>query len=300
MSDSIQNLVKRIRNYNAKKVDELLPASAIQFDGETFTLNNEPIKVTDTARRQLLWYAKIPAEFFLNKLDTGEQASVFNRLFSSMNDTQVMFRLSSNYLYGIVSPQYRPLDNILIVDLIREVISSGEKLVAVSSVIDPDFTIIRVIKEDVEVGGLTPMLQFTNSENGLSSLRVWAGVFRMSCSNGLLVGINDVRCRWMHFGAKAVKLPDVAGLVNTSINYTRLLDASRTIYLTASRKAVLLESISKSLTSAVAETVVETINKSGVGGRTLFDVVCGVTQAAQSYPPQQMTEIEKFAATLLH
>lgn len=299
MSDSISNLVRRIRNYNAKKADEVLPASAIQFDGETFMLNDKPIMVTATALRQLCWFAKIPADFFITRLDEAEQVPIFNRLYLGMKDTEVMFRLSGNTLYGIVTPSYRPLDNILIIDLIKEIAATGVNLQAVSSVLDPDFTKIRLIKKNGQPGELMPMLEFTNSENGLSSLRVWAGVFRLACSNGMLVPVHDVRCRWMHFGSQKIKMPEVAGLINTSLNYTRLLDSSRSIYLSASGKALLLESMAQHLPMNVTESLVEMINREYDGGRTMFDVINAITQTAQSFSPLKQTEIEEYAGTIL-
>lgn len=301
MSDSVSNLVRRIRNYNKNKADEVLPASAIRTEEGSFFLQDKKITVTKTALRQLLWFAKVPVDFFLSRLTEEEQGPIFNRLYQGMKDKELMFRLSSNTLYGITSSSYRTLDNVIIVDLIREVISTGVKLHAESSVLDPDFTKIRLTKVNGKVGELTPMIEFTNSENGLSSLRVWAGVFRISCSNGLLVPIHDVRCKWMHFGGSSkIKMPDVAGLINVSQDYTRLLDYSRTVYLSASRKATLLENIAQHLTVTVAESVVETVNKMYDGGRTLFDLVNAVTQTAQQYEPLQQTEIEKFASNLLH
>lgn len=298
MPDSIPKLIKSIRNMAYKQEDHIAPGCAIQKDGETFVFKDAPIRVTPTALRQLCTIARIPADFFIHRLTTEEQTSIFNRIFKGM-DTEFMFRLSGRSLYGVVSTRYCIMDNVALIDILREADGMDLGLKPVKCMLNPDHTKIRLVSEHARVGELTPMLEFNNSQNGLGSLVLWAGVWRYACSNGLLVPVNATRSRWIHYGHGALEMPDIMSVLNVSKRYTRRLDSCRSRYLSAGDKVALVTGVAERFSSRVVERIISVANKEYLGCRTRFDFVNAVTRAAQSFSPAQQTEIECYAHTLL-
>lgn len=71
---------------------------------------------------------------------------------------------------------------------------------------------IRFRKEGtLEVGGNFPEIVLINSHNGLSSYQLKAGIYRLVCANGLVVG-NDLFCRSVrHQGDAISKVVEAAG-----------------------------------------------------------------------------------------
>lgn len=299
MADSLNNLIKRLRKYNAKKHDEVLPMSAIQFTGETYVLNGNPINATDTAVRQMCTIAKIPAAFYIDRLSATEKATIFNRLVGEIR-TEMKFRGSNGTIYGIVSPSYKVMDNVILIDLLREIRDSGFDLIPVGSILNPDHSKVRLIPADMEPQSLSPLIEFQNGENGLSSLRLMVGVYRVQCSNGLLAPVRVTRSRWIHFGESKVLLPDLNLVMEQARKYTALLEMSRRHYLSATEKSEIIVALSKALGQQIADEVVSTANKFYQGGLTSFHAIQAITQTAQQYQPAQQSLIEQYAGLLLN
>lgn len=303
MSDKMKNLVKRIRYYDSQKVDKVQAAGALRIVEGQHMFGDEAIQITPTAQRQLLSLAKIPTDFFLNKLAPEEQESVFNRLFhNELQSREFMFRFSADTLYGIVSPRYAKLDNILIVDLLRAAMKSGLKLSPVESELNPDHTRIRLTMRNgaLTLGELVPQLTITNSEVGLGSLQVFSGVYRVQCSNGLMIPLGqETRSRWIHSGLDPKIDLDMQHVLALSNEYVHRLEAAQSIYLSAEDKTVLLLRIFGALGQKAALKVCEVANARYEGAPTLFHAINAVTEAAQSFPASERTQIETYASTLL-
>jgi hypothetical protein len=296
--DSIPKLIKSIRNLAYKQEDVIAPGHAIQKEGESYVFQGNPIRLTPTALRQLCTIAKMPADFFIHRLTTEEQMSIFNRIFKGM-ETEFMFRLTGKTLYGVVSTRYCIMDNVALIDILREADGMGLGLKPVKCMLNPDHTKIRLVSEQARVGELTPMIEFNNSQNGLGSLVLWAGVWRYACSNGLLVPVNATRSRWIHYGHGALEMPDIVSVLNVSKRYTRRLDSCRSRYLSAEDKVALITGVSQRFSSRIVERIISVANKEHHGCRTRFDYINALTRAAQSFAPVQQTEIECYAHTLL-
>lgn len=296
----MSRLKKRIQSYHAKKRDEIQPASAIRLTPDGFTLEEVHLSVTPTAKKHLFQLAKIPTEFFTNRLTPDEQSTVFNRLYGELGDIQMMYRLSGETLYAVVSPKYKPLDNIVLLDIIDQITESGFKLRPVKSYIHPDHTKVRFVPAESQANDLMPMIEFTNSEVGHGSLRIWAGVFRLVCTNGLITEVQSSRARWVHIGKGDVRIPDIAAVLHQATELTEEFNRTQRVYLNAGRKSEILMGLSDALGPRVAEAVVKIANENYHGARNLFELINSVTETAQQYPPSAQTEIEKYAARLLN
>ncbi|MFA6448810.1 MAG: DUF932 domain-containing protein [bacterium] len=299
MGKPISRLIKKLREYDEKKLDEIQIGSSIQMAADTFVFMDKPIKVSGTALKQLCTIGRIPSDFFINRLKREEQAMIFNRLFSGLSETRYMFRFSQDTLYGIVSPSYTKLDNVLLIDILKDAANTGLDLVPVKSLIHPDHTKVRLVPEGMKANELVPMVEFTNSENGMGSLRVWAGVFRVVCGNGLLSEVISSKSRWIHYGSGKIQMPDYEIILNQSIEYVARMEAAKSIYLSASDKTEMILRLSGALGPTVADKVVDVANGQYRGALTLFDAINSVTQAAKSFSAQKQSETELFSSTLL-
>lgn len=299
MSDSIKNLVKRIRYMNTKQSDKTVPASSIVHAGETYKFQGEPVEVTHTALRQLCSLAKIPADFYINRLTAEEQALVFNRLFSELGDAEFMFRFSKSTLYGIVSSRYQVIDDIELVPVLRQISNSGMDMKPVLSILEPEHTKIRLEMGGQWEDGIVPCVELQNSQVGIGSMRLLACVRRRVCSNGLLVNVYSTNSSWRHYGNGEVELPDLTIVFSVARNYTNRLKATIGKHIDLGMKVALLERIRLELGQKVADAFVEVANSRYRGGQDWFSVLNAITETAQRFTPLQQTRIEVFAGELL-
>jgi hypothetical protein len=302
MNDKTSNLIERLRTYDGAKHDEVAPQGAVAYNFDEFTFKGLPIRTTETAEKQLCAACNIPFEFFQHRLNRHERTSIFNRLTMEQADTERMYRFHHDELYGVTSTRYRKLDNIRVLDILQAADDSGIGLKPVRYNFKPDHTRVVLVPDKANVGELTPSITITNSENGLASLTLWSGVYRFKCSNGLLVPVGDIaHNRWMHIGNSDISLPDIGVVLNRSMEYVEMLYESRSQYLSVRDKTDIVTKVAGALGQKVAEKFVDVANCEYHSGRTLFDTVNAITRTAQSlsFKPQQQTEIERYAATLL-
>ena len=300
MNTEMIKLVNQIQKYDAAKRDVAAEAAVVEYGNGQFRFDDEPIRVTRTALRQLCGLAGIPADFFTEKMTPAERSVIFNRLIAQVGETDRLFRFSNDLMYGVVSPRYKKLDNIMLLEILQSAEDSGLGLRPVRADLHPDHSKIRLVPNVPRVGELAPMIEFINSENGLGSLQVFAGVYRWVCTNGLMVPVCDItRSGWLHLGNRDIDLPDLHVVLNRSIQFIGKMDRARTQYLPLSARERLLTRISGALGQKAADRIVRTANREYHCGRTRFDLVNAVTRAAQGFPREQQTHIERYASSLL-
>ena len=301
VKDEILRLVEMLDEYEVGKRDVVAGADVLFLSNDRFFFMGKPVNVTDTAMNQMTELCGIPRDFFYSVLNPVERSLIFNRLINERSAApDRLFRFKGNTLYGVLSNKYRKLDNSLLKNALRKAKYIGLDLVPVKVILDPDHTKIRLVPSEMILGELSPMIEFTNSENGLGSMRFWGGVFRKICENGLIVAVGDeANMRWPHLGLGDFIVPDLAHILNRSMEYVFLLDRAKTRYLDTEKKAGVLAGVGGAFGPEAAEKVVESANREYHGGRTLFDLINSITRAAQAFPPKTQTAIERHAAELL-
>jgi hypothetical protein len=301
MNEGIKKLIEDLESYDAAKRDELACADDLIHYNGGFYFKGQPIDVTEAALRQLCSFSGIPADFFRDSLTASEQAILFNRLYHENNASAArLYRLSNDTLYGVVSHRYHKIDNAAFIPVLKKIDNFDLDLKPVKLILNPDHTKIRLVPTDYADGEMAPMIEFTNSENGLGSMKVWAGVYRQVCTNGLMVEIKNLgRSRWSHIGSAGIDMPDLHSVMNVSLDYLKRLDSARTVYLNSDAKEYYIMHIAEELGHDAADKVVEAAQNEYHNGRTLFDLVNSITRAAQSFNSRRQTEIENCAARLL-
>jgi len=103
----------------------------------------------------------------------------------------------------------------------------------------------------------------------------------------------------MHLGSSDIHLPDIGVVLNRSHEYLERMDRARSRYLTSADKSGIITGVANALGHTAADRVVAVANTEYNCGRSLFDVINSITRAAQSFPPQKETDMERYASTLL-
>ncbi len=298
--NKMEGLIQQLKANDAAKHDEHATTGDIIYGNGSFYFRNKPVRVTGTAIKQLCVQCGIPTDFWRERLTPVERAIIFNRLSREQGETERLYRFHDNTLYGVVSPRYKKLDNIMLLDILQSAQDSGIGLMPVNYTLSFDLTKVKLVPTSAQVGELAPMIEFTNSENGQGSLQVHAGVYRWICSNGMMVPVGDImRSRWMHLGNNEIQLPDLNTVLNRSHEYLERMDRARSRYLTAGDKAEIITGVASAMGHTAADRVVRSANREYHGGRTLFDAVNSITRAAQAFQPQKQSDMERYASTLL-
>lgn len=298
--NKMTRLIEQLKTNDAAKHDEFGTTGDVVYGNGTFYFRNKPVRVTGTAVKQLCVQLGIPTDFWRERLTPVERAIVFNRINREHGETERMFRFANNVLYGVVSPRYKKLDNIMLLDILESAQDSGIGLMPVKHTLSFDHSKIKLVPTTARVGELAPMIEFTNSENGNGSMQLFAGVFRWVCSNGMMVTAGDtIKSRWMHLGSNDIRLPDIGVVLNRSHEYLERMDRARSRYLSSADKSRIIRDVASAQGHTAADRVVRAANREYHGGRTMFDAVNAITRAAQSFPPQKETDMERYASTLL-
>lgn len=299
MNANVKSVIRKIQRQAQGKHDETEPASIVRHEGQGFTFNKQPIRTTRIATVQLCTLAGLPVRV-LDKLSPEQKSSAFNELFEKLGDRHFMFRFIDNQLIGVVSPNYQRIDNNIMIDVVRRA-ASTLKLVPVKAIISPEFSFIRMIPEGATeaVHELLPCMCLVNSEVGLSAFRIAASIFRLVCSNGLIVEDSKKEWRWLHYGSNTEVKPDLSEVMYVANQHVRYLDNTRGRYLSIEDKIQFANSVKRDLGVKVATGFISAANNSYSGGRDWFCTINALTAASQSFSPLKQLEIEEFAGRLL-
>jgi|15BtaG_2_1085339.scaffolds.fasta_scaffold00814_20 hypothetical protein len=96
----------------------------------------------------------------------------------------------------------------------------------------------RLSREDLAVGDSVPRLELINAHNGLGTYKLMAGIFRLVCSNGLVVSERDfgqVKLRHIGFSEDEVINASEAVIHNVS-RLSEIVDSWQNIFLPKAAK----------------------------------------------------------------
>lgn len=164
----------------------------------------EPFDIQQTAHRQIGDYLGIPRKYYDRMLteDAGLLAYNVNRWFQRKPE-QRMIRTIDGRARAFLSNRYRRIDNLDIARVTLPVIGEMKDARYESCQLTEDYLYIKVVNPrlvaevvpgDVVQGGVV----ITNSETGLGAVSVQPLIYRLVCSNGMVV--NDAKSRRNHVG----------------------------------------------------------------------------------------------------
>lgn len=171
-----------------------------------------PLDIRQTAHRQLGTYLGIPQKYYeLMRTDAPELLAYnANYWFSQKNELRTL-RTIDGYARAFLSNRYRRIDNLDIASVTLPVIGELPEARFVSTQITEDYMYIKVVnprlQADVVPGDVVQAgVIISNSETGLGSVTIQPLIYRLVCSNGMV--INDAKARRNHVGRAATSDED--------------------------------------------------------------------------------------------
>ena len=175
-----------------------------------------PLDIRQTAHRQLGTYLGIPQKYYeLMRTDAPELLAYnANYWFSQKNELRTL-RTMDGCARAFLSNRYRRIDNLDIASVTLPVIGELPEARFVSTQITDDFMYIKVVnprlQADVVPGDVVQAgVIISNSETGLGSVTIQPLIYRLVCSNGMV--INDAKTRRNSTDLEDIFIAHIAGM----------------------------------------------------------------------------------------
>lgn len=216
----LPEVLMELQRQNDAKRDYIAPAPALSFseDAGSFILQNsgsgDPIALgtTDLFHRQVGAALNIPAKYYdLMRNQKPELLAANVNTWLSDRDQSYMIRTMNNgtnqVARAFLSDRYRRIDNLDIATAVLPLFAGQEDMEIVSSAVTDNKLFIKVVNHRLEmevVPGdyVQAGVVISNSEVGLGAVSVQPLVYRLVCTNGMVV--QDFGERRTHVG-RAVK-----------------------------------------------------------------------------------------------
>ena len=214
---TIQEVAREILRQKDAKQDYSVRTTNMRMENSGGTpilrlLNNEgidrvePLDIQETAHRQLGAYLNIPQKYYEKML--AENVDLLTENVNSWLQKEPEFRLlrtMDGRARAFLSNRYRRIDNLDIANITLPIIQEMPGAYFESCQITPDYLYIKVVNPrltaEVVPGDVVQVgVSISNSETGLGAVNIQPLIYRLVCSNGMVV--NDARAgtRRTHIG----------------------------------------------------------------------------------------------------
>lgn len=212
---TIVEMAQQIERQSKLKQDYLLDTRRLQVEpfGSQLYLHTfddhddplvEPLEINQIAHRQIGTHLKIPAAYYDRMLSDYPELLAENvNSWFQREPTQRMVRTLDGTVRAFLSNRYRRIDNLDIAEIVLPVIQQMEDAYFESCQITDSRMYIKVVNKRLEAevvpGDIVQSgVIISNSEVGLGSVNIQPLVYRLVCSNGMVV--NDAQTRRTHIG----------------------------------------------------------------------------------------------------
>ena len=201
------------RRKNSKK-DYLLSTSNMRMDAddriEQITITNDKtgqsliLNVNEVAHDQIGTYLGIPAKYYDKMRQSNPELLAENVNSWFMKDPERrMVRTLDGTMRAFLSDRYRRIDNDAIAEAVLPVLAEIKDVTIESCEVTDQKMYIKAVNKrltsEVTPGDIVQSgVLITNSEVGMGSMMIQPLVYRLVCSNGMVV--NDARTRKNHVG----------------------------------------------------------------------------------------------------
>ncbi len=211
---SLQELALELNRQNNTKADFLVDTRSIRLDtynSEVYLQMHdnesrpmEPLDVNSIAHQQIATYAGIPAPYYRRMLEEHPQLLAHNvNEWLQRKPAQRMLRTMDGTARAFLSNRYRRIDNMEIAEIVLPELQKLDGAIFESCQITETRMYIKVVNPRLQAE-ITPgdIVQsgviISNSEVGQGSVSIQPLVFRLVCSNGMV--INDAQTKKYHLG----------------------------------------------------------------------------------------------------
>ena len=212
---SLQQMLTDVKRQSESKEDYLIAPNRLRMESygkemflhlsdDSGTELIEPMTITGIAHRQIGTHLKIPAAYYDRMLSDYPELLAENvNSWFQREPTQRMVRTLDGTVRAFLSNRYRRIDNLDIAEIVLPVIQQMEDAYFESCQITDSRMYIKVVNKRLEAevvpGDIVQSgVIISNSEVGLGSVNIQPLVYRLVCSNGMVV--NDAQTRRTHIG----------------------------------------------------------------------------------------------------
>ena len=212
---SLQQMLTEVKRQSESKEDYLIAPNRLRMEsyGKEMFLHLsddngteliEPMTITGIAHRQIGTHLRIPAAYYDRMLEERPDLLAYNaNTWFKQENSQRMLRTLDGSARAYLSNRYRRIDNIDI---------AGVTLPILGGLPDIRFESCQITESRMYIKAVNPRLQaevspgdivqagviISNSEVGLGSVNIQPLIYRLVCSNGMVV--NEASARRNHVG----------------------------------------------------------------------------------------------------
>ena len=212
---SIQDVSREILRQQEAKADYLVATDRLHMDtyGDSPVIRVldregidqiEPLEIQQTAHQQIGTYLDIPSKYYDRMLqrDPALLSYNVNRWFQKEPE-QKLLRTMDGKARAFLSNRYRRIDNLDIARVVLPIIGEMEGARFESCEITDDRMYLKVVnprlQAEVIPGDIVQAgIMISNSETGLGAVNIQPLIYRLVCSNGMVV--NEAGTRRAHIG----------------------------------------------------------------------------------------------------
>lgn len=254
-----------------------------------------------------------PADFVRDRLPAPLQLATTNWLMASCEKNQsALLRLRGDEVAAVVSDRYCPIDQEELLACIRAALVQQNALgeIEVKSIATGLVDVVRLTfpseQEAVKVGDVTALgLDISSSSFGKSAVHVRGLLWRLKCTNGLRVQEKAGSFSFRHVGDIDRMRAGIAEAIPSALAVARgtMGRWKAAVDVMVNDVAALINSM-RELTMGEQKLIEEHVQRE-VGALALpehaplYDVLNGVTSAAQALVPARRLELEGMAGDLL-
>lgn len=221
---SLQDVLLEVKRQNEAKRDYIGPAEAFRLreDGKTFeinhavTQNQEVFGTTQLFHRQVASTLGIPVKYY-DMMAAQNPELLAKNVNARFSDRAASYMIRSmDYGNGkvaraLLSERYRRIDNMEIASAVLPLFAGREEFEVISCEVTENRLYLKIVNHRLEMAVVPgdyvqAGVAISNSEVGLGSVSVQPLLYRLVCTNGMVV--NDMGERKNHVGRSAKALED--------------------------------------------------------------------------------------------
>lgn len=318
---TIRSLLTTATNIQNKCQDFLVsdvPNSMIyREDGKLFFLDGSiPVSynMSNYSRSQLCSKLGVPAGYIQNCISTGRTELASENVNSWLHtfDKDLLVRTYKDHVRGVLSDKYSILDTPEVLEVLKDTVDLNTYKVKESFLSEERMHLRLVGKEMLPIEGedLFPGLFIDTSDVGRSILTVQFGVYKLVCTNGLVVSRGSgTLFKQKHIGISADEFH--AGLVASLRNVDALCENMCQLVEDARQKSFNFNRYSQEDFEAFVKRLKDQTQLSNSGcdkvinlmtskyGDTKWGMINSITEVAQKYTLERRLELERLSGNIL-
>ena len=289
-----------------EKWDRKVPANEVRIDNNGIlevkdSGPTECYSLSDLATGQMCQKLGIPVKYY-RRLPGEIKSVVANHDLKRLEDHSYLLRGKAEWIRGFLSADYVTYNNSQVAETVAGLLENGAVMVKSFTLVETHM-FLKIVSEEIvdAASGLKAGIMISNSEVGCASISVEPFVYRLTCTNDLVVSTEEsFRHAHIHLTARELNSRMAEAIGSTFRIASTIMDT----FLKAREEAIEdpLETIRQ---IAEARQFAQKFTDNVVGSYltepepSRFGVINAFTHAAQQLAPVPRIEMERFAGRLL-